>query len=82
VKYKGRIITFFLVLIINSSYIAYYSIRDGQIEKIEVIGLPIMLSLAWWFGKQYDQVKYLAENDVLTDSYNRRFVQQVFPKHS
>ena len=62
-KYKGRITVFFLVLMTNCIYITYYFIRDGFIDTIEFIGLPIMLLLAWWSGKQYDKVKLFEEKD-------------------
>jgi diguanylate cyclase (GGDEF)-like protein len=79
-KYKGRIVTFFIVLLINSIYITYYYIRDGFISWMEYIGLPILLTLAWWFGKQYDKAKFYSEKDTLTGIYNRRFIEDFFPK--
>lgn len=60
-KYKGRIITIFIVLIINLTYIIHYYIRDGFVSWIEVIGLPIILLIAWWFGKQFDQSQYFSK---------------------
>jgi diguanylate cyclase (GGDEF)-like protein len=77
-RYKGRIITFLFVLIINLLYTSYYFIRDGYIDSIEYIGYPILLPLAWWFGKQYDKAKYYSEKDPLTGIYNRRFVESAF----
>jgi diguanylate cyclase (GGDEF)-like protein len=77
-RYKGRIITFLLVLIINLLYTSYYFIRDGFIDSIEYIGYPILLPLAWWFGKQYDKAKYFSEKDPLTGIYNRRYVESAF----
>ena len=79
-KYKGRIVTFFLVLGINSIYIAYYFLRDGFISGMEYIGLPILLALAWWFGLQYDRAKFFSEKDALTAIYNRRFIENIFCK--
>lgn len=79
-KYKGRIVTFLLVLGINSIYISYYFYRDGFISRMEYIGLPILLALAWWFGRQYDRAKFFSEKDALTGSYNRRFVENIFLK--
>ena len=35
-----------------------------------------------WLGKQYDMVKFLAENDTLTKIYNRRYLIHTFPKLS
>ena len=57
-QYTGRIVASSLVFIINSIYIAYYFLQDGSIRLIELIGFPIMVSLAWFFGKQYDKAKW------------------------
>ncbi|MBS4212862.1 GGDEF domain-containing protein [Neobacillus rhizophilus] len=73
---KGRVVTFLMVLIINSLYMSYYFYRDGYISWFEIIGLPIMLAFAWWFGKQYDIAIYYSEKDILTTLYNRRFVEK------
>ena len=78
VKYKGRIITFLLVFFINLLYTSFYFLRDGYIDWIEYIGYPILLPLAWWFGKQYDKAKYYSEKDPLTGIYNRRYVESAF----
>lgn len=64
-KYNGRITAFILVLIANCVYITYYFLRDGYISTIELVGLPIMLLIAWWSGKQYDTIKLLEEKDEL-----------------
>jgi len=58
VQYTGRIVASSLVFIINSIFIAYYFLQDGSIRLIELIGFPIMVSLAWFFGKQYDKAKW------------------------
>ncbi|WLR50131.1 GGDEF domain-containing protein [Bacillus tianshenii] len=79
-KYTGRIVTFLMVLSINTTYILYYFARDGAVSPIEIIGLPMMLALAWWFGNQYDKAKYYSEKDTLTGIYNRRFLEACFPK--
>lgn len=79
-KYTGRIITATLVFIINSSYISYYFVVNGHVEIIEKIGLPVIVSIAWWFGKQYDRAKFFSEKDPLTEVYNRRFVYKSFSK--
>lgn len=62
-KYKGRMTAFILVLIANCFYITYYFLRDGYIGTIELIGLPIMLLIAWWSGKQYDTVKLFEKKE-------------------
>jgi diguanylate cyclase (GGDEF)-like protein len=77
-RYKGRIITLLLVFLVNLIYTAYYYFRDGYIGWIEYTGYPILLPLAWWFGKQYDKAKYYSEKDPLTGIYNRRYVESAF----
>ena len=79
-KYKGRIATFFLVLGINSIHMAYYYIRDGFISGMEYIGLPFLVILSLWLGRQYDRAKFLSEKDALTGIYNRRYVEGIFFK--
>lgn len=79
-KIKGRLVTFLLVLCINSIYIIFYYLRDGFVSKLELIGTPIMLALAWYFGKQYDKAKYFSEKDTLTEVYNRRIIEPFFSK--
>ncbi|TSI02522.1 diguanylate cyclase [Lysinibacillus sp. BW-2-10] len=60
-KFKGRIFVLSMVLLTNCLYIAYYYMKDGHIERIEIIGLPLILLIAWWSGKQYDKVKHLED---------------------
>src|SRR3954451_16876492 len=62
-KYKGRTSAFILVLLTQCMYIVYYFSRDGYIDQIEFIGLPILLVLAWWGGTQYDKAKFLKEKN-------------------
>jgi diguanylate cyclase (GGDEF)-like protein len=80
-KFKGRIFAFLIVLIINVLYMLHYFFRDGFISFIEYTGLPLLLSLAWWSGKQYDIAKYYSEKDTLTGLYNRRFVEKFINKN-
>lgn len=79
-NYRGRVTTLLFVLGINMIYMGYYFLRDGFLAWIEVIGLPILLLLAWWFGEQYDRAKYYSEKDALTGIYNRRFIEAFFSK--
>ncbi|WP_404328349.1 GGDEF domain-containing protein [Mesobacillus maritimus] len=77
---KGRITTTLLVSTLNLLYITHYYLRDGFVAQIEFIGLPVMIMLAWWFGKQYDVVKYYSEKDTLTKLYNRRYIDTFISK--
>ncbi|MBV7504502.1 GGDEF domain-containing protein [Bacillus sp. sid0103] len=79
-KIKGRLSAFSIVLMINLLYMLYYYSRDSYISWIEYLGLPILLTLAWWFGKQYDIAKFYSEKDALTGIYNRRCVEAFVSK--
>jgi len=64
-------------------YITYYFSRDHFIDPIEFIGLPIMLTLAWYCGKQYDRatfltIKYRNQSKELRKS--KKKFQAVFEK--
>lgn len=59
-KYTGRITTFILVLLINSLYTIFYFYKFGTVYLVEWLGLPITLTIAWYFGKQYDKAKFFA----------------------
>ncbi|MEH7076990.1 diguanylate cyclase [Neobacillus drentensis] len=72
---KGRIGASSIVLIIKLLYIIHYYLRDGYLSWMEYLGLPIILLVAWWCGKQYDIAKFYSEKDTLTGIYNRRFVE-------
>ena len=80
--YKGRIIAIIVVLVsivvVRGYGILYYNYPSN---KFPFIGL-ILLFVFLWLGKQYDMVKFLAENDTLTKIYNRRYVIHIFPKLS
>lgn len=81
-RYTGRIISLLIVVISSCSLglILYYYISDVYLNIIHGIVSCFYLFLGWWLGKQYDKVKYLSEKDLLTESYNRRYVMEVFPK--
>lgn len=76
-KYKGRMIALILVLIASSFYITYHFLRDGYFHTIELLGLPIMLLIAWWSGKQYDTVKLFKEKVELKSKELQR-TQKLF----
>lgn len=52
----------------------------GSIRIVLLISSVFILAGAWWFGYQYDRVKYASEIDMLTKNYNRRFILSAFPK--
>lgn len=36
--------------------------------------------VAWWIGWKYDTMKFHAQKDSLTEAYNRRFIETLFPR--
>jgi diguanylate cyclase (GGDEF)-like protein len=79
-KYTGRIISLLIVAISTLGLILYNYIFHVYLDWIHVIVSAFYLFFGWLLGKQYDKVKYLSEKDLLTESYNRRFVMDIFPK--
>ena len=78
-RYTGRItavivaVVVFLIIRIWAYCQYNYPLTSPPILAI------ITFFTAWWLGKQYDQVKYYSEKDVLTGLYNRRFINNVLP---
>ncbi|WP_077212717.1 GGDEF domain-containing protein [Bacillus dakarensis] len=72
-KYIGRLSACILVLVTNCFYIIYYYLRDGFIDSIEFVGLPILLVIAWWVGKQYDKSRLLEKKfELESKEFERR----------
>ncbi|OAB47854.1 GGDEF domain-containing protein [Paenibacillus antarcticus] len=79
-KYKGRIISLVIVVMSAVGLIVYNDIVNGYIDIMYLFVSAFFLFLGWKLGKQYDKVKYLSEKDLMTGSYNRRFMVDKFPK--
>jgi diguanylate cyclase (GGDEF)-like protein len=80
-KYTGRIIALLIVAISTLAFIFYHYLSHIYLDMIYTVFVSALyLLFGWCLGKQYDQVKYLSEKDLLTESYNRRFVMDIFPK--
>lgn len=80
-KYTGRIITVAIAIVIGVIVITTHYYQYGKIDIVDIVIGLIMILFSWFFmGKQYDKMKYLSERDVLTNSYNRRFVLEIFDK--
>lgn len=77
-RYSGRITGGVGSLFIHSIYIFYYYFRDGKIEAFDLYSSPIIFTLGFWTGYQFDKARYLSERDILTGLYNRRFVIHSF----
>ncbi|WP_318615287.1 GGDEF domain-containing protein [Sporosarcina sp. YIM B06819] len=78
-KYVGRIAAILVVIVFNVLRYFYYHYYLGLPFKANFFILTIIfLAIAAWCGKQYDLVKYYSEKDPLTDTFNRRTVEQHF----
>ncbi|MBM7585300.1 diguanylate cyclase (GGDEF)-like protein [Bacillus pakistanensis] len=83
-KYKGR---WFCILFGFSSFFifqlgGFYFIGEVYVQEFSLkclLLIPFLL-LTWFIGYQYDKVKFYAEQDFLTEVYNRRYVYTIFPK--
>jgi diguanylate cyclase (GGDEF)-like protein len=78
-RHTGRIIALIVAVVVFLiiRIWAYYR-YDFPFTSPPILAL-ICFFTAWWLGKQYDQVKYYSEKDVLTGLYNRRYVYDGLP---
>lgn len=81
-RYKGRIIAIIvgllMIVVVRGYGNLYY---NYPYNKFPFLGLALLLVFLW-LGKRYDMVTYLAENDSLTKTYNRRYLIHAFLKLS
>ncbi|WP_046180279.1 GGDEF domain-containing protein [Domibacillus tundrae] len=75
-RYTGRIILVSVSIFFGS--ISIFFLNESLVEEIPTI--LITLIIGWFFGKQFDKVKFLSERDFLTGVYNRRYMYERFPK--
>jgi diguanylate cyclase (GGDEF)-like protein len=76
--YTGRILA--VILAVGFSTVNYlYRFLALDTFWSWIVSL-ILILLAWWFGSQYDKAKTLAIKDTLSGLYNRRFIDELFPK--
>ncbi|SES38571.1 GGDEF domain-containing protein [Psychrobacillus sp. OK032] len=79
--YHGRLSAIGVVLLFNLlRYLYYHQYLALPFKWNFFILTFIFLVIAWWSGKQFDNVKYMSERDPLTGTYNRRTVEQTFQK--
>ncbi len=85
-KYTGRMIAILIVLLgtVAWSLFCYMMLDtysgDQKPLSIVLLGTILQFIVSWWLGKQYDQAKFHSEKDFLTNTYNRRFVYEIYPK--
>lgn len=79
-KYAGRIVCLLIASISSLVLILTHYFSTGYMAMIYFFISMCYMFGGWWLGKKYDRIKYFSEKDVLTESYNRRFVIDIFPK--
>lgn len=80
-QFKGRIFAIGVVALFNvMRYIYYHVYLELKFEASFFILLVVFLSISWWSGKQYDRAKYYSEKDPLTNTYNRRMIEILYPR--
>lgn len=80
-QFKGRFFAIGIVALFNVMRYIYYHVYLGlKFEMNFFILFVIFTSIAWWCGKQYDRAKYYSEKDPLTNTYNRRMIEMLYPR--
>jgi len=76
--YTGRITGISILFIVIVAIRTYaYVYLNFPLTVIPFPGIAALF-LGYYLGKKYDQVKFYAEKDVLTNLYNRRFMYKKF----
>lgn len=75
-KKRGRLACVFSSIAIQLFHIFSYD----YVSVINVVVILISIVLFYFFGFQYDKTAYYANKDLLTNLYNRRYVERMFPK--
>lgn len=74
--YKGRLTGLVFVFINVLGTVIF----NDQIAPLYYIIILTYMIIGWWFGLQFDKLKFVSERDPLTNLYNRRFIYAIFPK--
>jgi diguanylate cyclase (GGDEF)-like protein len=77
-RIKGRVTAVCLVMFFHTAYNVYYFLRDGSVDIADILGYPVLFLISYWSGLQYDKATFYSEKDVLTNLYNRRFMEKNF----
>ncbi|UFJ39623.1 GGDEF domain-containing protein [Brevibacillus humidisoli] len=80
-RYKGRTTAVSLAIFTHSLFVVYFTYSlGGPVHPVGILGYPVWFFLAYWIGRKFDQAAFLAEKDMLTNLYNRRYMIQSFAK--
>lgn len=80
-NYRGRIVTISLVWSVFLLAMLFSGLGNSGDYAIILPGLFIIYTLiSWIIGQKYDRMAYDAVRDMLTLTYNRRYVHNIFAK--
>jgi diguanylate cyclase (GGDEF)-like protein len=81
VRYHGRITATILILTAFFFEIVYFFLLEGYLYSPIVLLAAIPFAyLGWWLGERYDEARYAAIHDDLTNACNRRYAAEIFPR--
>ncbi|WP_235496992.1 GGDEF domain-containing protein [Aneurinibacillus migulanus] len=81
-KCNGRIVSVIIILI-NSiiwNVSHWSSYKSVHVDVFHLAATFVYIAIGWYLGKKYDEAKFYSEKDPLTNTYNRRFMNRIFPK--
>jgi diguanylate cyclase (GGDEF)-like protein len=79
--YYGRVMFISVIWITFILGLIYLHASNSIIHIKGILFAFLIYNLfGWWMGMRYDQLKFYSLRDVLTLTYNRRFVYKTFPK--
>jgi diguanylate cyclase (GGDEF)-like protein len=81
-RYIGRLVLIMFLLISSLAWLCYLYITSYS-KTFIIFWFAITftsLIISWHLGKNYDKIKFYADKDFLTNTYNRRFVYNHFSK--
>ena len=80
-KYTGRISAVLFTWVNFFAWTIYIGHTLGIVIMILFLVSGVFQTIvAWWLGLQYDKAQFYSHQDVLTNTYTRRFIYGIFPK--
>ena len=79
--YTGRLTITLLACLNYAALLVWkgYTFEHVTLAVFLVSGV-VQALVSWWLGLQYDRARYFSHKDALTGTYNRRFLNVLFPK--
>ncbi len=79
-KFTGRILAILIAASLPTAMFAYIRWMYGTADWNLVVLIPVLAMIGWGLGEMYDKVKYSSEMDPLTETYNRRYLLDMFSR--